>query len=93
MIDEDGEFVRQSEAPQKALKESAFALAVVERPLPVFQHDKVFLLGGSGKELKVRWKKDKMEKGRLKKGRMEILVPLAELDMVKHAWAFQVHYA
>jgi alpha-L-fucosidase len=70
IIDHDGEIV-------------PYAMLTVHRPVPVLQHDKVFLLGGSGEALNVQWRE----------GKLVIIVPIDELNLVKHAWAFQVQYA
>ncbi|KAG8807306.1 hypothetical protein FRC18_005636 [Serendipita sp. 400] len=59
------------------------ALLVVERPVPILPRDDIYLLGGSGKPLK--WK--------FKGNRLGIFVPTQELDRVSHAWAFKVEYA
>lgn len=86
LIDHDGELVLQEEgttAEDEAFTKSDYAMLIVHRSVPVLRHDKVFLLGGSGKALNIRWKE----------GKMGIIVPIDELNLVNHAWAFQVQYA
>jgi hypothetical protein len=76
VVDHDGELVLQGEGT--TVEDgvfSGYAMLTVHRPVPVLRHDKVFLLGGSGKALNVRWTE----------GRLGIIVPIDELNLVKHA--------
>ncbi|KAG8817644.1 hypothetical protein FRC17_011134 [Serendipita sp. 399] len=73
----------EDDEPETFKPRPGHSLLVVERPVPILPKDSIYLLGGSGKPL--HWK--------FKRNRLGIFIPSEELDRVSHAWAFKIVYA